>query len=70
MVPKNTPEDVVARLHKAIRASLQEPSVRTQLAAQTMNASTPMSLAEASAFFEAETAHYRAIARRINLQPQ
>lgn len=70
MVPRNTPEDVVARLHQAIRASLQDPAVRTQLAAQTMNASAPMSLAEASAFFEAETAHYRAIARRIHLQPQ
>ena len=70
MVPKNTPEIVVQRLHKAIGASLQDPSVRSQLAAQTQAASPPMSLAESAAFFETETARYRAIARSINLQPQ
>jgi tripartite-type tricarboxylate transporter receptor subunit TctC len=70
MVPKNTPEPVVQRLHKAIGASLQEPSVRTQLAAQTQLASPPMSLAESSKFYETETSRYRAIAKSINLQPQ
>ena len=30
----------------------------------------PMSLAEASKHFEAETARYRALAKAINLQPQ
>ena len=33
MVPKNTPENVVQRLHKAIGVTLQDPSVRSQLAA-------------------------------------
>ena len=70
MVPKNTPEDVVARLHAAIGKTLQDPAVRTQLAAQTQVASPPMTLAESARFFEAETARYRAIARQINLQPQ
>ncbi|MBT9476629.1 tripartite tricarboxylate transporter substrate binding protein [Polaromonas sp.] len=70
MVPRNTPEPVVQRLHKAIGASLQDPSVRSQLAAQTQLASPPMSLAESSKFFEAETTRYRAIAKSINLQPQ
>jgi tripartite-type tricarboxylate transporter receptor subunit TctC len=70
MVPKNTPEDVVQRLHAAIGKTLQDPGVRTQLAAQTQLASAPMSLAEAGRFFEAETARYRALARKINLQPQ
>ncbi|KRB26484.1 tripartite tricarboxylate transporter substrate binding protein [Acidovorax sp. Root70] len=70
MVPKNTPEAVVQRLHKAIGATLQDPSVRSQLAAQTQLASPSTSLAEATAFFEAETARYRAIAKSINLQPQ
>ncbi len=42
----------------------------TQLAAQTQLAAPPMSLAEASKFFEGETARYRAIAKSINLQPQ
>ena len=70
MVPKNTPENVVERLHKAIGATLKDPAVRSQLAAQTQLASAPMSLAESAKLFEAETARYRDIARSINLQPQ
>lgn len=70
MVAKNTPENVVQRLHKAIGATLQDPSVRSQLAAQTQLASPPMSLAESAKFFEAETSRYRTIAKSINLQPQ
>ena len=70
MVPKNTPEDVVNRLHAAIGKTLQDPTVRSQLAAQTMLGSAPMSLAESAKFYETETARYRAIAKSINLQPQ
>ena len=70
MVPRNTPEDVVQRLHKAIGATLQDPNVRSQLAAQTQLASPPMTLAESAKFYDAEIARYRAIAKTINLQPQ
>ena len=70
MVPKSTPEDVVVRLHAAIGKTLQDPAVRSQLAAQTQLAAAPMTLAESAKFFEAETARYRAIAKQINLQPQ
>jgi tripartite-type tricarboxylate transporter receptor subunit TctC len=70
MVPKSTPEDVVQRLHAAIGKTLQDPAVRSALAAQTQLAAAPMSLTESAKFFEAETARYRAIARQINLQPQ
>lgn len=70
MVPRNTPEDVVRRLHAAIGRTLQDPAVRAQLAAQTQHPSAPMTLAEAAKFFDAETARYRAIAKQINLQPQ
>jgi tripartite-type tricarboxylate transporter receptor subunit TctC len=70
MVPRSTPEDVVVRLHAAIGKTLQDPAVRSQLAAQTQLAAAPATLAEAARFFEAETARYRAIARQINLQPQ
>lgn len=70
MVPKNTPEDVVVKLHAAIGKTLQEPGVRAQLAAQTQHPSAPMTLAESARFFEGETARYRAIAKQINLQPQ
>ncbi|MFN7727241.1 MAG: Bug family tripartite tricarboxylate transporter substrate binding protein [Rubrivivax sp.] len=70
MVPRKTPEDVVQRLHAAIGKTLQDPGVRAQLAAQTQVPAAPMSLAEASRHFDAETARYRAIAKQINLQPQ
>jgi tripartite-type tricarboxylate transporter receptor subunit TctC len=70
MVPRQTPEPVVTRLHEAIGKALQSPTVRTQLAGQTQVAAAPMTLAEAARFFEAETARYRGIARQINLQPQ
>ncbi|MDM0011644.1 tripartite tricarboxylate transporter substrate binding protein [Variovorax sp. J22P168] len=70
MVPKTTPEPVVQRLHDAIGATLKDPNVRAQLAAQTQLAAPPMSLAEAAKFYESETARYRAIAKSINLQPQ
>ena len=70
MVPINTPENVVQQLHKAIGVTLQDPGVRSQLAAQTQLASQPMTLAESAKFFETETLRYRAIAKSINLQPQ
>jgi tripartite-type tricarboxylate transporter receptor subunit TctC len=70
MVPKSTPDAVVNRLHAAIGKTLQDPGVRSQLAAQTQLAAEPVSLAEAAKFFDAETARYRAIAKQINLQPQ
>ena len=70
MVPKNTPEPVVQRLHAAIGRTLKDPSVISQLTLQTQVPSSPMSLPEASKFFEAEMARYRAVARSINLQPQ
>lgn len=70
MVPKTTPESVVQQLHQAIGVTLQDPAVRSQLAAQAAQPSPPMSLAESAKFFEAETARYRSIAKSINLQPQ
>jgi tripartite-type tricarboxylate transporter receptor subunit TctC len=70
MVPKATPEPVVQRLHAAIGKTLKDPSVLSQLALQTQEPSAPMSLPEATKYFEAETARYRALARSINLQPQ
>lgn len=70
MVPKNTPEPVVQRLHAAVGKTLKDPSVISQLKLQTQEPSAPMSLAEAAKVFEAETARYRALAKSINLQPQ
>ena len=67
---KDTPQEVVQRLHQAIGAMLKDPGVREQLALQTQLAAAPMSLAEAAQFYEAETARYRSIAHSIRLQPQ
>ena len=69
-VRKDTPEAVVQRLHAAIGKTVVDPTVRSQLAAQTQLAAAPMSLADAAKFYAAETARYRAIAKKINLQPQ
>jgi tripartite-type tricarboxylate transporter receptor subunit TctC len=70
MVPKNTPEPVVQRLHAAIGKTLKDPSVLSQLTLQTQEPSAPMTLGEAAKVFETETARYRGLARSINLQPQ
>jgi len=70
MVPKATPEAVVQRLHAAIDKTLKDPSVVSQLTLQTQLPSAPMSLGDATKFFQAETARYRALAKSINLQPQ
>jgi tripartite-type tricarboxylate transporter receptor subunit TctC len=70
MVPKNTPEDVVLRLHAATGKTLQDPTVRAQLAAQTQLPAAPMTLVESARFYEAEAARYRGIAKQINLHPQ
>lgn len=70
MVPKNTPEAVVTKIHAAIGKTLQDPTVRAQLTAQTQVVAAPMSLADSARFFDAETARYRAIAKQIQLQPQ
>ena len=69
-VRKNTPEDVVQKLHQAIGTTLKETSVREQLAAQTQQASPSTTLAESAKFYEAETARYRDIAKSIRLEPQ
>ena len=70
MVPKNTPEAVVTKIHAAIGKTLQDPTVRAQLTAQTQVVAAPMSLADSARFFDAETARYRAMAKQIQLQPQ
>ncbi|HYP84408.1 tripartite tricarboxylate transporter substrate binding protein [Variovorax sp.] len=70
LVPRDTPEPVVQKLHAAIGRALQDPEVRTQLQAQTQSASAPMTLAEADQFLSRETARYRELAASIGLQPQ
>lgn len=70
MVSKATPQDVVARLHKAVTEALQDPDVRRQLAATGSEVPTPQSLEEADRLLKEETTKYRAMAKAIQLQPQ
>lgn len=69
-VRKETPEDVVQRLGKALTGVLSDAQVRSQLEAQNMLVAQPLQAAEADRAYQAETARFRAIAKAINLQPQ
>lgn len=69
-VRKNTPEDVVQRLNKALSAVLSDPQVRSQLEAQNVFVAQPLSVAEADKAYPAETTRFRDIAKAIKLQPQ
>lgn len=69
-VPKNTPEDVAARLRNAFYDALQNPETRKALEATGTTLVAPMSLDELARMYTAETARYQAIAKSINLQPQ
>ncbi len=70
MVKKDTPEEVVQFLHKALTATLSDSEVRSKLEAQSLMVAKPLSLAEAAKAFEAETANFRAIAKAIKLEAQ
>jgi tripartite-type tricarboxylate transporter receptor subunit TctC len=70
MVSKNTPEPVVQRLHDAFVKTLQEPAVVASLAEQAQIASSAMSSADATKYFESQVALYRGLAKQIGLQPQ
>ena len=69
-VPRSTPEDVSARLNRAINEALQNADVRKALE-NTGNVMAPaMNLGELATLYAAEIERYRAIAKTINLQPQ
>ncbi|MGD9944931.1 MAG: tripartite tricarboxylate transporter substrate binding protein [Burkholderiaceae bacterium] len=70
MLPKNVPEAIAQRLNQALAKVMQDPQVRSQLAAQVLEAAAPMSLSEAERFYQAESTGYREVARAIGLQPQ
>jgi len=69
-VKRDTPEPVVHTLHKALQAVLGDHDVKTGLVALGQEVSPLQSLDVAQKAFVDETAHYRAIAKSINLQPQ
>ena len=69
-VPRNTPEPVVAALHKALSEVANDPAIRSALEAQAMIVPRPQALSAMDKVYNDNTARYRAIARAMNLQPQ
>ena len=69
-VRKDTPEPVVQALNKALATAMGDAEVRKQLEGLGGMIPAPMTPAEASKEYEAQTARFRAIARAIKLSPQ
>lgn len=69
-VRKDTPDDLVQSLNKALAETLADSGVRSKLEAQNVLLAKPMSVADAAKTYQAETARFRDIAKSIKLQPQ
>ena len=69
-VKRDTPEAVVAALHKAIDGTLTDPTVRANLEAASLTAPPSLSIADAAKAYTDGIAQFRAIAKSINLQAQ
>ena len=69
-VKKETPETIVAALHKAISETLNDPTVHVNLEANTLLVPAPLTLGAVGKAYADGTAQFRAIAKSINLQPQ
>ena len=69
-VKKDTPEQVVQTLHKALQATLADAAVTQGLDSNNLLVAKPASLQESAKIYADEATQYRAIAKSINLQPQ
>ncbi len=69
-VRKETPEPIVAALHKALGETSNDPTVRQALEAQSMIVPRPQPLPVLARTYSENTEKYRAIARAIGLQAQ
>lgn len=69
-VKRDTPEAVVAALHKAIAGTLTDPTVRANLEAASLTAPPSLAIADAAKAYTDGIAQFRAIAKSINLQAQ
>ena len=69
-VKRDTPEAVVATLHKGIAGTLTDPTVRANLEAASLTAPPSLSIADAAKAYTDGIAQFRAIAKSINLQAQ
>ena len=68
-VPRATPEDVVARLNKALYDAMANPQTRAAFESAGNLIVPPTSPAELDRVYQAEIGRYQAIAKSINLQP-
>ena len=66
-VKRDTPADVVARLHAALNAAMQDAEVKRGLETQNIEVSAPMTPAEADAMYQAETVRFREISSHVKL---
>ncbi|KAG1249112.1 hypothetical protein G6F65_019254 [Rhizopus arrhizus] len=64
-VKRDTPEDVVLRLHAALNDAMQDPAVKRGLEFQNILVSEPMGADAAEAMYRAETSRFREIATRV-----
>ena len=69
-VPRNTPADVLARLHKAVYDSIQNPDIRKAFEGTGNTLPQPLPQADLDRLYTTEIARYQAIAKSVNLQPQ
>ncbi len=68
-VPAGTPEPVIARLHEAVSAALQDPALSTRLREQGGEPS-PLSPAEFARFIDQESVQYKAIVEQAGITAQ
>lgn len=69
-VRKDTPEPAVQARHKALSATLGDPSVKSQLEKIGGTVPAPLSLSQAAAEYQAQTTRFRTIAKAIKLEAQ
>lgn len=69
-VPKATPDDVVAKLNKAVYQALQNPDVRKAFESTGNTVAQPAVPAELNKLYAAEIARYQTLAKTLNVQPQ
>lgn len=64
-VKRDTPEEVVLRLHAALNDAMQDPAVKRGLEFQNITVSAPMGAEEAEAMYRAETDRFREISSHV-----
>lgn len=70
LVPKATPEPIVASIHQAVTDVMKLPAVQKGVIDTGAQLIRPMNQAELDKFYATETDRYRQLAKSIDLQPQ